>query len=326
MATMRAIVRDRYGGPDVLRLEERPTPEPRADQVLVRVRAASLNTADLDHLKGMPRIARVGTGMNRPRTPFLGFDMAGDVEAVGPDVTRFRPGDGVWADLFGTRAGSFSEYVCVGQAALLAKPPGLAHEAAATLPHSGILALQALHARRHIHAGQHVLVNGAGGCVGPLAVQIARSIGAEVTGVDHTDKLEFLRAMGADHVIDYTREDLTRNGQRYDLILDIAANRSVLGYRRSLRNGGVYVQIARTLGGFFSAALVGGLLSLAGNRRMGVFTWVPNRATELERLGELMVSGEITPVVDRRYPLAQVPEALRRLQAGLARGKVVITT
>jgi NADPH:quinone reductase-like Zn-dependent oxidoreductase len=318
------IVRDTYGGPEVIRLEEADRPNPGPGEVLVRVRAASLNTADLDHLRGRPRVARVGTGLSVPSTRALGFDLAGEVEAVGADVTRFRPGDGVWADLFGTGVGSFAEYVCAPEAALVPKPPDLSYETAATMPHSALLALQGLRARRHIRPGMRVLVIGAGGCVGPFAVQIARALGAEVTGVDHTGKLELMRTAGADHVIDYTKEDVTRNGQRYDRILDVVGNRSVLSHRRSLRRDGVYVQIARTLGGFFSAAVLGGMISIAVAKKMGVFMWVPNREEDLAYLSELVRSCELSPVVDRRIGLSDVPEGLRRLEAGEARGKIVV--
>jgi NADPH:quinone reductase-like Zn-dependent oxidoreductase len=324
---MRAIVRDRYGPPDVLRLEEIETPVAGEGEVLVRIRAASLNSADLDGLKGVPRVARIGTGIRTPRNPRMGLDLAGTVEAVGPGVTGLRVGDDVWADLSGAgfdRFGSFAEYVSGPETAFIVKPKRLDFEEAATVPHSGVLALQGLLGKGPIQAGEKVLVNGAAGCVGPFAVQIAKSFGAEVTGVDHTDKLGMLLRLGVDHVIDYTREDFAGNGERYDLILDIADTRSVLHYRRSLTPGGRYVLIARTLGGFIQAALLGAWITLTGSRKMGVFTWRPNNERDLRLLGELLDTGKVKPLIDRTYRLEQVPEALRYLQQGRARGKLVV--
>lgn len=214
---MKAIVRDKYGSPDVLEQREIDKPVPGDDRVLVKVHASSLNMADLDYLRGRPVITRVGTGLREPRTRGVGLDMAGRVEAIGQNVTKFQPGDAVWADLFAFGHDAFSEYVCAPEKAFALKPAGLTFEQAATVPHSAVLALQGLRGKRQIQSGQKVLVNGAGGCVGPFAVQIAKSFGAEVTGVDHTGKLDMMRSIGADHVVDYTQEDFTKNGRRYDL-------------------------------------------------------------------------------------------------------------
>lgn len=321
---MKAIVRDRYGSPDVLHMDEIDTPAPGHDQVLVRVHAASLNTADSDLLRGRPRVARLGTGLRRPKTRRVGLDVAGRVEAVGRTVTALRPGDEVWADLFAFGHGSFAEYVCAPATAFAPKPTSTTFEKAATVPHSGILALQGLLGKGPIRPGQKVLINGAGGCVGPFAVQIAKSFRAEVTGVDHTSKLDMLRAIGADHVIDYTHEDFTRNGQRYDLILDIAANRSILHYRRALSADGRYVLIARSLGGFLQALLLGACISLASSKRMGVFTWVANKREDLDLLSELLEGGRIKPLIDKRYGLEEIPQAFQHLEQGLARGKLVV--
>lgn len=202
---MKAIVRNKYGSPDVLELKEIDKPVPGDDEVLVKVHAASINMADLDYLRGRPVVARLGTGLGKPRTNGVGLDVAGRVEEIGKNVTKFRPGDEVWADLFSFGHGSFAEYVCAPEKAFSLKPPGVTFDEAATVPHSGVLALQGLRGKRQIQPGQKVLINGAGGCVGPFAVQIARSFGAEVTGVDHTGKLDMLRSIGADHVIDYTQ-------------------------------------------------------------------------------------------------------------------------
>lgn len=321
---MKAIVREEYGSPDVLTLAEVDKPVPADDEVLVRVHATSLNTADLDFLRGRPPIARVGYGLRKPRLRVLGLDVAGRVEAVGEGVTRLQVGDEVWADMFSSGHGAFAEYVCAGESAFWPKPAGVTFEVAATVPHSAVLALQGL-GRTKIQAGQKVLINGAGGCVGPFAVQIAKSLGAEVTGVDHEGKLSMLRSLGADHVIDYTREDFTQNGQRYDLILDIAGRRSVLDFRRSLNPRGTYRIVADSIAGFLQAMVVGSLISLVGSKSMGIFMWIPNQGEDLELLGRLLVNGEIEPRIDRRYELGQLPEALRYLEQGRARGKVVIT-
>lgn len=321
---MKAILRDRYGSPDVLGVAEVDRPAPSGDEVLVRVEAASLNTADLDHLRGIPRVARVGTGLGRPRSPRTGLDVAGRVEAIGPDVTELRPGDEVWADLFAFGHGAFAEYVCAPERAFSPKPTGATFEEAAAVPHSGVLALQALTARGPIQPGQEVLVNGAGGCVGPFAVQIAKALEATVTGVDHTAKLDLVRKAGADHVVDYTREDVTRLGQRYDLIVDIAATRSPLRFLPALAPRGRYVLIARTLGGFFRTVVMGGLVTLLTSKRMGVFGWSPNRRPDLNTLARLIDTGRVRPHIDRRYPLEEAPAAFRHLAEGAALGKLVI--
>ncbi len=322
---MKAIVRDRYGSTDVLGLEEVDKPLPGDDQVLVAVRASSLNTADLDYLRGRPFLARIGTGLRRPTHRVPGLDMAGVVEAVGSRVTSLRPGDEVWADMFDRGHGAFAEFVCAGEGAFKPKPAGMTFEQAATMPHSAVLASQALRSGRPIRPGDTVLIIGAGGCVGPFAIQIAKSFGAEVTGVDHGGKLELMKTAGADHVIDYTREDVIRNGQRYDLILDIAAQRSVLRYRRSLTPSGRYVLVAANLAGFFTAFALGGLVSIAGSKRMGVFMWKPNDRGDLEYLARLFDQGKLLPIIDRSVGLSEVPDALRYMEDGQSRGKIVIT-
>jgi NADPH:quinone reductase-like Zn-dependent oxidoreductase len=321
---MKAILKTSYGSPDVLSLAELDKPEPTGDRVLVRVEAASLNTADLDVLRGIPRAVRIGVGLRKPRHHGVGLDVAGRVEAVGPDVTGFQPGDEVWADLFQYGHGAFSEYVCLPEKAFTPKPAGITFEQAATVPHSGLLALQALTARGPIR-GQEVLVNGAGGCVGPFAIQIARAMGAAVTGVDHTDKLEVVRRAGADRVVDYKQEDVARHKARYDLIVDIAANRSPLRFLPALAPGGRYVLVARSIGGFIRAASIYALVAKAAGKKIGVFNWMPSRRADLETIGRLIEQGRVSPIIDRRYSLAEVPEAFRRLEAGDLRGKAVVT-
>jgi NADPH:quinone reductase-like Zn-dependent oxidoreductase len=321
---MKALVRDDYGTADVLKVEDVEAPIPGEDDVLVRVRAASVNTADLDQLAGRPRIARLGTGVGHPKARRLGLDMAGVVEAVGRNVSRFEPGDEVWADMFSNGTGAFAEYVCAREAAFRPKPAVLTFEQAATVPHSGLLALQALNARGGVRAGQHVLINGAGGCVGPFAIQIAKARGATVTGVDHADKLDMLQSLGADEVIDYTEDDFAKSGDRYDFILDIAARRTLFTHRRALAAGGVYVQVSRTLGGFLRAAIFGAVLGVGSDKKMGVFTWEANRERDLERLAAMIVDGDVRPLVDRTFPLSAAHEALRYQAEGRARGKLVI--
>ena len=321
---MRAVVRYEYGSPDAVEVIDTEVPVPGDDEVLVRVGASSINTADLDVLRGVPRATRLAMGWRRPRSPVLGIDVAGEVVQVGGQVKGLQLGDEVWGDLFDAGLGAFAEYVCAPERSLSAKPADLPFELAATLPHSGLLAYQALKARGLPRPGQRVLVNGAGGCVGPFAIQIARAHGAEVTGVDHTDKLSFMRSVGAAHVIDYTKEDYTKGRRRYDLIVDIAVNRSVLVVRRVLEPHGAYVQVARSLPGFLSAAVLGGLVSLGSNKRMGVFNWVAGSEDDLLSLADLIKEERMTPVIDRTYGLEDVPEALLYHGEGRARGKLLI--
>lgn len=322
---MRAVMRHRYGSPDIVWVAEVPKPNPRPDELLVRVRAASVNTADLDFLTGYPPVVRVAFGLFRPRTTMMGADLAGTVESVGATVTEFGPGDEVWADLSGSGYGAFADYVRVRAQVAAPKPAALSFEQAAAVPHSAVLALQGLTAKGPIEPGQRVLINGAGGCVGPFAVQLAKSFGAEVTGVDTTAKLDWITSIGADHVIDYTREDFTRNGVRYHHILDVAAGSSVMRSRRSLTPDGSYALIARTMTGFAITFIVGGVVTLTSKRRMGNFLWKPSRRTDLATLGNLLTSGKILPLIDSQYGVDDVADALRKLAAGHARGKIVIT-
>ncbi len=323
---MRAFIRDDYGSPDVLELRTVDKPTVHDGEVLVRVRAASLNQADLDYLYGRPLLTRMGTGFRRPRNPGLGLDAAGEVEAVGSGVTAFLPGDEVFGDLTQFGYGAFGEYACAVERAWAHKPPSMSLEEAATVPQSGILALQNLRGGRRIGPGDRVLINGASGNVGPFAVQIAKAFGAHVTGVSRTSKLDLVRGLGADEVIDYTVEDYTRGGQRYDWILDIAGNHSLLECRRALKPRGVYVLIGGPMRRIFAALLLGPLISLAGSRKMGLqMGWKPFKQEDVAFLSELIEAGKITPVIDRTYPLEEVPAALRYLEAGQARGKIVIT-
>jgi len=324
---MKAIVYRSYGSPDVLRLEEIEKPVPNDDQVLVRVRAASVNPLDWHYMEGKPYIARlIGFGLLKPKVTRLGVDYAGTVESVGTNVTQFKPGD----DVFGGRTGAFAEYVCVlADRAVVRKPANLTFEQAASVPVAAITALQGLRDKGKIQPGQRVLINGASGGVGTFAVQIAKSFGADVTGVCSTRNLDMVRSIGADQVIDYTKEDFTKSGQRYDLILDNVGNHSLLEYRRVLQPRGRYVLIGG--GGPNDRRWIGPLvrpikalmLSPFVSQDMGMMLAEQNKK-DLTILSDLMQAGKVTPVIDRRYSLSEVSEAIRYLEQGHARGKVVI--
>jgi NADPH:quinone reductase-like Zn-dependent oxidoreductase len=321
---VKAVVRDRYGPPAVLRVEDIDKPVPGQGEALVRVHASSLNTADLHAVSGTPKAARIGTGLTAPKVRWIGLDIAGTVEGVGDGVGTLDPGDEVWADLSVVEGGAFAEYVCAPEGVFSPKPAGVGFEVAATMPHSAILALQGLRAwNRPIIPGHKVLINGAGGCVGPFAIEIAKANGAEVTGVDHAGKLDLMQSAGADHVVDYTTEDVTRNGVLYDRILDIATGRSVRDFRRSLAPDGTHAVIVDSLGGFFGA-FVNGAMMAGSDKRMGVFMWKPNDRDDLGHLARLANSGELSPIIDRRVGLEEIPGALHDMQDGKTRGKVVV--
>jgi NADPH:quinone reductase-like Zn-dependent oxidoreductase len=324
---LKAAVHDRYGSVDVVEVREVDRHRPIDDQVLVRVRAASVNRADLDALGPKPAFARLFMGLRAPRVPRLGLDVAGEIEAVGPNATRFKPGDRVFADLFLYRSGAFAEYVLAREKAFLPIPVGLTFEDAATLPHSAVLAAQGLRLRngRTIKAGDRVLIDGASGNVGPFAVQIAKAMGAEVTGAARTEKLDFVRVLGADHTIDYTTTDYTKAGERYDWILDTDSHHSILAIRRALRPGGVYVTLGGTARTIFAAMLLGMVVSLVTGKHMGLLIWwKPFNPPDVATVTELLAAGAVKPVIDRRFPLSEVVEALRWVDDGRARGKVII--
>jgi NADPH:quinone reductase-like Zn-dependent oxidoreductase len=292
------------------------------------VHAASVNRADLDNLYPRWAFTRLFLGLRKPRTSRVGLDVAGEVESVGASVTRFRPGDRVFADLFAFGLGAFAEYVCAPEKAFQSIPTGMSFEEAATLPHSAVLALQGLRLRngRTIRPGDRVLIDGASGNVGPFAVQIAKSLGAEVTGVCSTNKVDLVRSLGADHVIDYTRVDYTRTGERYDWILDTDAHHSILECRRALRPRGVYVTLGGTTATLLQMLFLAPAISIATDKSMGLmFWWKPFNPDDVEALKELIATGKVRPVIDRRYPLSQVVDALRYVDERRARGKVAIT-
>ena len=319
---MRAVVYANYGPPHVLRLRDVAKPVPADSEVLVKIHAAAVNAADLDLLRGTFMIRP--SGLLKPRYPILGSDIAGTVEEVGPKVTEFRPGDEVFGDLTEYGFGAFAEYVCVPEKAVAFKPVSLTHEEAAAVPSAGGVALLNLRAKHEIQPGQSVLINGAGGGMGTFAIQIAKSSGAEVTGVDTGAKREVMLSTGADHVIDFTQEDVTRSGRRYDLILDVSAHRSIFHYRRILNPQGVYVLVGGSAMPMLQTVFLGPLVSRFGNGSMGIVMAYPNKDT-LTSMTKLIEDGKVKPVIDRRYPLSEVADALRYLESGHACGKVVIS-
>jgi len=321
---MKAIVYEKYGPPSVLQLKEVAKPTPKDNEVLVKVHAASVNDWDWGLLKGTPFVNRlVVSGLLKPKIKILGGDIAGRVEAVGRNAKQFQPGDEVLGDLSGCGFGAFAEYVCARENALVLKPASMTFEEAAAVPQAAVLALQGLRDKGKIQPGQKVLINGAGGGAGTFAVQIAKSFGAEVTGVDSTRKLDIMRSIGADHVIDYTQEDFTKNGQRYDWILDFAAHHSIFDYKRALSPKGIYVMVGGSAATFLQTLFLGPLISMIGNKKMGLLAHKPNK--DLAFMKELFEAGKVKPIIDKRYPLSEIPEALRYFGKGHNRGKVVIT-
>ena len=319
---MKAIVQSRYGSPDVLRLEEIAKPVVKDDEVLVRVRAAAVNIGDWHLLRGMPYVMRLVFGLRGPRRKTPGLDIAGQVEAVGGNVKQLRPGD----EVFGWCKGAFADYACTAENNLLPKPSNLNFEQAAAVGDSAFTALAAVRDQGRVQPGQRVLINGASGGVGTFAVQIAKSFGANVTGVCSTANIDLVRSLGADHVIDYTNEAFTQSAGRYDVMLDLVGNRSLSDCRRVLTPGGTYVLVGvKDMGRWFGLgrqckAL---LLSPAVGQRMRVFV-ARHTKEDLAVLKELVETGKVAPVIDRHYSLSDVPEALRYQGAGRARGKIVI--
>ena len=320
---MKAIVYEEYGSPDVLELQEIDKPVVNDDGVLVRVRAASANPYDWHFMRGKPYFMRMQTGLLKPKANRLGVNLAGQVEAVGKNVTQFHPGD----EVFGGGDGAFAEYVCGSEDRLVLKPANLTFEQAAAVPTAAFTALQGLRDKGRIQPGQKVLINGASGGVGTFAVQIAKSFGAEVTGVCSTRNVDKVRSIGAHQVIDYTHEDFTHGGQRYDLMLDSVGNRSLSECRRVLASKGTYVIVGGPDGGRWLGPMAHFLrtlvLSLFVSQKVVVLMAKRNKE-DLLVLKELLEAGKVTPVIDRTYPLSEVPEAIRYLEEGHAQGKVVI--
>ncbi|MCG8328050.1 MAG: NAD(P)-dependent alcohol dehydrogenase [Chitinophagales bacterium] len=317
---MKAVVYHRYGMPDQLEWVDIPTPTPKPNEVLIKVAATSINSWDWDLLTGKPKLYRLFFGLFKPSNPIIGSDVAGYVHAVGEQVTQFEVGDEVYGDVSPNNFGAFAEYVCATEDVLAKKPSNMTFEEAAAIPQAGTLALQGLYNEPKLQKGQHVLINGAGGGVGAFAIQIAKSMGAEVTGVDHTQKLESMLALGADRVIDYTLQDFTRNQQQYHLILDNVAQHSLAEYRQSLLAGGT----SKIVGGAVSVLLKTALLGRRNKeKKVSILVHRPN-SKDLQILSELYEKGSIKPLIDKIFPLKDAAEAMRHYQSGAFKGKIVL--
>lgn len=319
---MKAMVYDRYGMTDVLTLKEVKIPVIQDNEVLVKVHAVSVNSWDWDLLRGKPFLTRIG-GLLKPKYKILGADIAGRVEATGSDVKHLLPGDEVFGDISWCGWGGFAEYVCVHEDALSLKPPSMTFEQAAAIPQAAVLALQGLRDKGKIQEGQTVLINGAGGGVGTFGLQIAKLYGAEVTCVDNTVKLEMLKAMGADYVIDYTQEDFVQKGKLYDLILDVVGNRSIFNYKRLLKPKGTYVMVGGPMSLISQILFLGPIISKIEKKNMNILIHKPNKHDQ-NILLDLFVEGTVQPVIDKRYSLSQVADAIQYLGEGNAKGKVII--
>jgi NADPH:quinone reductase-like Zn-dependent oxidoreductase len=322
-ALMKAVVMERYGTPDVLELRDVAKPTPKADEVLVRVHAASVNDWDWGLMQGTPFVNRMVSGLFTPKVQIIGGDIAGRVEAVGGDVKAFEPGDEVYGDLCMSGFGAFAEYACAPEAGLAHKPARMTFEQAAAIPQAGMLAVQGLIDVGRIQSGQKLLLNGAGGGVGTFALQMAKLYEAEVTVVDKPGKLGMLRAMGADHVIDYLKEDFTKGGKGYDLILDVKTNRSPFAYARALNPNGTYVTVGGNTSRLLQAMVLGPLMSRIYSKHVRIVILKPNK--DLAYMNELFEAGKLVPVIDGPYKLADVPEAFRLFETGDYKGKIIVT-
>jgi len=318
---MKAIVYEKYGSPDVLHLTEVEKPIPTDDQILIKVHAVSINGSDSEGLIGKPLYVRAG-GLLKPGNKILGSDIAGKVEFAGKNNTEFKPGDEVFGEL-PFYHGGFAEYVCTHGKTMTLKPVSLTFEQAAAIPQAGVIALRGIRENGRVQPGQKVLINGAGGSAGSFAIQLAKLYGAEVTGVDNAGKLDFIRSLGADHVVDYTREDFTKSGKQYDLILDLIAHRSVFAHQRALRPNGTYFFVGGSVAVIFQILLLGPWIRKTKAKNIRILA-VPQNRKDLISIKELCEAGKIVPIIDRRYSLSEVPEALRYVGEGRAKGKVVI--
>lgn len=322
---MKSIIYTHYGSPDVLQLEDLETPTPQGNEILIKIRAASVNALDWHLMRAKPFLARFANGLQRPKNTKLGADVAGVVEAVGPAVTQFQVGQAVFGGLPTGMLGAFAEYICVPETFLALKPAQISFEAAAAVPVAAFTALQGLRDAGHIQAGQQVLINGAAGGVGTFAVQIAKAYGAHVTAVCSTRNLEQTRRIGAEQVIDYTQVDFARQGRQYDLIFDAVGNRTVADFQRTLKPDGICVVAGFTrLSLLFQVIVVGGWVSAVGRQKIGLMQTAHPNQKDLLVIKDLLASGKVVPVVERSYPLAEVPEAIRYLETGHVRGKLVI--
>jgi NADPH:quinone reductase-like Zn-dependent oxidoreductase len=324
---MKAIVYTEYGQPDdVLELREVEKPTPKDDEVLVKVHAASVNYSEWAFVRGKPFLVRLmWSGLLKPKYKIPGADVAGQVEAVGDNIKQFQPGDEVFGELGLFGLGAFAEYVTVPENALVLKPTNISFEEAAAVPYTAITALRGLRNNGQIQPGQKVLINGASGGMGTFAVQIAKSFGAEVTGVCSTRNLDMVRSIGADDVIDYTQEDFTQNGLSYDLLLAAGGYRSIFDYTRAINPNGIYVWAGGSMAGLYQVIFLGPLISMTGSKKIGNVVPAGTIQNDLVYLKELLEAGKVVPVIDRRYPLSEVPEAVRYYGEGHSQGKVVIT-
>ncbi len=325
---MKAMVWTRYGSPDFLELREIEKPTPKDNEVSIKVHAASINSWDWELMRGVPFVNRLMAGLRKPtRIKILGCDIAGRVEAVGKNVKQFQPDDEVFGDLSSCGWGGFAEYLCAHENALALKPASMTFEQAAAIPQAGLLALQGLRKGEvlpgQLKPGQKILINGASGGVGSFAVQMAKSSGADVTGVCSTKKMDFVRSLGADHVIDYTQEDFTNNGQQYDLILDVMALHSISDYKRALSSNGIYVMVGGDSSLASQLLFLGPWISMTENKKMGLLMHKANKGLDI--MIALHASGKVVPVINRSYPLSETAEAFRYFGEGLAKGKVIIT-
>jgi NADPH:quinone reductase-like Zn-dependent oxidoreductase len=319
----KAIVYRCYGSPEVLEFADVQKPTPLDDEVLIKVHAASVNPLDWHYMRGLPYLMRLGSGLGAPDNTRLGVDFAGTVEAVGRNVTRFEPGD----EVFGGRTGAFAEYLTVREdRALAMKPPNVTFEQAASVPIAAVTALQSLRDKGRLRPGDKVLINGASGGVGTFAVQIAKSFGAEVTGVCSTRNVEMVRSIGADHVVDYKKEDYTESGERYDLIIDMVGNHSLLANRKVMNPDGTFVIVGASKGNWLGPIMrpINALILSPFVDQEFVMILAELRKDDLTILGDLMQAGEVTPVIDRRFALSDVPAAIRHSEEGHARGKIII--
>lgn len=320
---MKAIVYEKYGTPDELKLKEVEKPIPKDDEVLIKVHASSINSWDWDRLTGKPYLYRLISGLFKPKLKILGADISGIVEAVGKDVTQFKPGDEVYGDTSAGNWGGFAEYVCANEKALITKPPTMTFEQASAIPQACVMALQAFREKRQMKEGDKVLMNGCGGAVGSFAIQLAKLFDLEITAVDNSHKLDFMSSLGADYVIDYTKEDFTKNGQQYDLIIDVVANRSVSEYSRVLSPNGTYTMIGGKIPSVLQIAILGPIISKKRGKRIGILAHQPNK--DLQYINELFEAGKIIPQIDKVFPLNTLPDAFRYFEKGQFHGKIVIS-
>lgn len=318
---MKAMVYHKYGSADVLKFEDVAMPTPKDGEVLIKIHAVSINGSDREGLIGKPLYARMG-GLRKPGYPILGSDIAGHVEKAGRNITQFKTGDEVFGEIPGYHGG-FAEYACASETTLTLKPSNLTFEEAAAITQGGVIALQGIREKGKVQAGQQVLINGAGGSAGVFAVQLGKLYGAEVTGVDNAGKMDFLRSLGADHVIDYAHQNFTKNGKQYDLILDLIADRSVFAYRRALKPNGTYFFVGGSVATLFQILFLGPWIKRTTGRNVRILM-VPQNNKDLIAITELCIAGKVSPIIDRVYPFDKGPEALRYVGEGRAKGKVVI--